>query len=542
MVLSQAMKLTSLLIMPTLRQLFPVLGLFCASLCLFVFGLSSQEVIGFDSRFYLFALEMHRYGLTWFPTTYGQPYPDYPAASIILMQVAAFFLGMNKLTVILPTAIMAAITVSMTYLIGALRDVRWGWYGALFVLLTVAFFSSARAITLDMYPAAITAICFYLIDKANTEQRKVSYWFYILLVTSFIFRGPIGLVIPTGVAVIYYLCNKQYKQCVQVGITAFILLVLCTAALLMLANVIGGHAFLTEVLNMEVLGRLEQGVPRYFYFTAGMTDYALSFPIALFVVIGGVYYVLRGEEFAEAKYVWLFVAWVLVVLLGMSVPGDKKIRYVLAITPALSLLAAYPFAIRPTQRYFIILRWLGDLFFLIFPGLLLIASAFVQHDLRRRGWDISIPVSVMIFFGAMQLLSFICYITTIRETGLLPIAVLSFAVMMIGVVEPIILQTEKTRDFVVFAENARANANAGLVFYHENRDGMPIKYLINASVADPVFVKGEKSLLTLNTPVFVVTSESYFNDLSPSVIAKFRIVAKGKVGHVDVVVLEKIAK
>ncbi len=53
------------------------LGLGLLALVLFIVGNWHQAVIGFDSRFVLFAQEMLRHGPSFFPTTYGQPYADY---------------------------------------------------------------------------------------------------------------------------------------------------------------------------------------------------------------------------------------------------------------------------------------------------------------------------------------------------------------------------------------------------------------------------------------------------------------------------------
>ena len=84
-------------------RLFEVTGLFFFSLFLFTWGLSSQEVIGFDSRFYLFAQEMSRNGLSWFPTTYDHPYPDYPASAILLIYLLGDLFGtLNKFIAVLP--------------------------------------------------------------------------------------------------------------------------------------------------------------------------------------------------------------------------------------------------------------------------------------------------------------------------------------------------------------------------------------------------------------------------------------------------------
>ena len=42
----------------------------------FTYGwLKPAEIIRFESRFYLFALEMWRHGISWFPTSYTIPIP-----------------------------------------------------------------------------------------------------------------------------------------------------------------------------------------------------------------------------------------------------------------------------------------------------------------------------------------------------------------------------------------------------------------------------------------------------------------------------------
>ncbi|HLB57816.1 MAG TPA: hypothetical protein VJL60_03275, partial [Gammaproteobacteria bacterium] len=66
------------------NRYFEAVVIFFLGLIIFTIGLSHQEVITFEARFYLFALEMWRHGLSFFPTTYEQPYPDYPVTSTAL--------------------------------------------------------------------------------------------------------------------------------------------------------------------------------------------------------------------------------------------------------------------------------------------------------------------------------------------------------------------------------------------------------------------------------------------------------------------------
>src|SRR3989344_2953414 len=102
--------------------------IFCLGLLVFTIGLSNQEIIRFEARFYLFAVEMWRHGLTWFPTTYQQPYPDYPVTGTLFIYLFSKLFGnLNKLTAVLPSAIASAMVLATTYLIGALHSRRWGF-------------------------------------------------------------------------------------------------------------------------------------------------------------------------------------------------------------------------------------------------------------------------------------------------------------------------------------------------------------------------------------------------------------------------------
>jgi len=57
------------------------LGIFLIALLLFTLGIWDQQPQGFDGRWALFMQEMFRHGASLFPTTYGQPYADYPGTA-----------------------------------------------------------------------------------------------------------------------------------------------------------------------------------------------------------------------------------------------------------------------------------------------------------------------------------------------------------------------------------------------------------------------------------------------------------------------------
>lgn len=539
--------------MQTKHNLLEATGLFFISLFLFTVGLYSQEVINFESRFYLFALEMWRYSFNWFPTTYHQPYPDYPVTSTALIYgLATLWGGLNKWVAVMPSAIAAALTVAFTYLIGALHSKRWGLAGVFFLFLTITFLKSARSIALDMYPAMVTTICFYLVYSADLKNHPHRvWWIYPLFILSFACRGPIGLVQPTGVVCIYYLLNKNFKKCFVVGLLAAILLVICTIILLLLAKHTGGAAFMQQVMRMEVLGRIEDHfLPKYFYFTNSLTTYALSFPVACFVIFGVLYYALKRQSVHHLHFLFLLMGWMLVILIGMSIPGVKKSRYLLPMVPAIALLAAFPFAMRPNEKYFVMLQMILTRFFLYIPAIFILLMEIFYYYSLEQGWDFDIQYSsIAIVLVAIQIGVLIFVYRYLAQRYIVNLiilggAALAFVFAYINMIEPIDIEMNKAKAFVEAIEKERVTQQARLVFYKENPDGMPIKYLINMPQAlpnaeQPFFINDPQSLLRFSDKAFFVTSENYFSALPKNVMSHYKIIASDAIGRVSVVVFTK---
>ena len=85
------------------------LGIFLVALLLFTVGIWDQQPQGFDGRWALFMQEMYRHGASLFPTTYGQPYADYPGTATFFSYLfARLFDAPNHLANVLPTALASA--------------------------------------------------------------------------------------------------------------------------------------------------------------------------------------------------------------------------------------------------------------------------------------------------------------------------------------------------------------------------------------------------------------------------------------------------
>jgi 4-amino-4-deoxy-L-arabinose transferase-like glycosyltransferase len=523
-----------------------VISLFCVSLSLFIWGVDTQEVIGFESRFYLFAREMWQNGISWFPTTYYQPYPDYPVSSTLLIYLFSIMMGgLTKLSAVMPSAIAAAMTVTMTYLIGAKESKRLGLYAVFFLLLTFGFVKSARFITLDMYPTLITTICFYFIYSSSNEKKSVPWqWISFLLLIGFAFRGPIGLVMPAGVVCVYYLLEKKWRTCFTIGFIALLLLILCTLSLLLLAYYQGGMLLLQDVLRMQVLGRMAHRLPFYFYLTHGVSNYVLSFPIALYMMFYLLFSRIRYKQ--NTHFMMQLIGWMVVILIGMSIPGDKKIRYILPITPAAALLSAYFFIMDTKEKYFIYLRCILQMFLLLLPIFFIMINwcfvyfkiSFLEH------------LPILFFQFTFVLLSIQCVALVLflfcrgkkswRDVIVFVTATLSFTIMYRLILEPIELYHERAHALVTRVETLRADNKMQLVFYNESPDGLPIKYLINTrQLIMPIFIQSEAELVHYTSPAFFVTNDMYFANLAPAIAKQFHLVARGTLGHVPVIIFAR---
>ena len=437
---------------------------------------------------------------------------------------------------------MAALTVSFTYLIGELRERRYGLYAVLFYVSHHGVFKSARYHT-RYYTAMVTSACFYLVYSADLLVKpKRTWWIFPLLLIGFVFRGPIGLIVPAGVISIYYLLDNRIKQFFMVGLIALMLLLVCTLLLLDLANHVGGAAFMQAVIRMEVLGRLQSSkVPFYFYFIDSFGSYAMAYPCAVLMLVG------MRRRLMHYDFLLKLIGWLLIVLIGMSIPGDKKIRYILPMMPAIALLAAYPFIAISQEKYFHYLRQFFITLFLIFPALLWLAAEIVFFNERKFGLRIGIHyLPLMTGFFLLQSGSFWFYYrymsqAVVRQGAVLFFAAMSLVVAEMMVLEPIELHIDKARAFVVAVEGERVHAHAKLVFYQENPDSMPIKYLINMPRYEkPLFIQSESSLKQYSQPAFFVTSADYFMQLPHALLTGFRIVGNERLGHVQVVVFTNV--
>lgn len=502
------------------------LCLWFAASIIFLFGIWHQPFINFETRFAVFSQEMLRYGPSLFPTTYGQPYPDYPATSTILIWLFSLPFGqVTKFSAVLPTALASATVVAVTYQLFSQYSKQWGMLAVGFEFLTVAFLAESRSISVDQMVSAVTLSAFCLTHKSYRNHLALpTMKLMLLLIAGFMIRGPIGVVIPAGVVLSHLLLTAERRVIASFAVWSGGTLIACTVMLLGLAGPIYGKDFVSDIVRMQAVGRFAESdpSPRLYYFTSSFGNYALSYPIAVLAVVGMLISKWRKNISISNKehgmIILLLLAWTAIVLVGLSVPETKKARYILPIVPALAGLASYIFI--DSDNSF--MRWLRrtvEVVFLTFP----ILATIILYTQKKRfdpyGLNLKFAIGVFLSLSIASILIYSFfknrkYGTTVATCLIAAFTTLFFQVV---IVEPIDLRIHDTGEFVRHIESLRVKQPGNLVFYKENPDGLPIKFLVNVREETlPQFVDDLDSLKNVKLPVWLLTKAKNVDELKSS--------------------------
>ncbi len=494
-----------------------------AAFVLFMLGIWHQPFINFETRFAVFAQEMLRNGPTLFPTTYGQPYPDYPVTSTLLIWLVSLPFGeVSKFTATLPTALAAAVVVVLTYKLFAQYSRPWALLAICFEFLTLTFDAEARSISVDQTVSAITLAAFYLTHRAYRAGRALPIGaLSLLLIAGFLVRGPIGVVIPAGVVISHLLLTSGWRQVFVFAACSGGVLLACSAALLGLAMLAYGTGFVADIVRMQAVNRFSESTPYpiYYYFVSSFGNYALSYPIAILVAVSLLVSRSRvGAQRLSAEYAMLLVllaAWIAIVLVGLSIPETKKIRYILPVVPPLAGLASFVF-INPDYR---LTRWLRGVVTAFLIALPLLA-ALVVYMQRVRLADVGIDIPLVVAgLCALFLLNLVvatrnALATENKSLAICGLAAVTAYSMQLFLVEPIDLYLHDTSGFVRHVESLMAQRPGKLVFLNENPDGLPIKYLVNATMDfQPLFIKSADEIKNIASPIWLLTKDENFERL-----------------------------
>ncbi len=531
-----------------MSTLAPCLAIFAAGVALFTLGLWDREFIRIHARYGLFMKEMLASGTVGLhPTLYGTPYPDYYSTQVVLSVLCAkAFGGINFLSAVLPSAVASALCLVLTYLIGLEVSRKLGICGVLLCLMTYGFMYDARSPTPDMFIAAIAACCFYLV----LVSQRVGGWTLllplpVLLVAGFAFRGPIGVVVPAAVVFVFYLMEREWRKLIVSSLVSGGVLVVCALGVAIVTRISsGGNESLLAVLDAQVLGRIARkgsgfkAKPLYFYVVNGMWWHALAFPLAVISLALGWWSGALRAATPAGRLMRLLAGWFVIVLVGLSVPGMKQMRYIIPLVPAAALLGAFLFIDESGSKLTDFLRKLVTWLLAAAPFICVFCPLLVYLIMRWQFPDEKTPLILPSVLFAIMGMCFAFILLRFkgrvdRELLALAAGAATFAVIHLFVIEPTELATERSKPFVTKAEAARGQGRA-LVFWKIDPDGDTIKYLINVDAAvAPEFISGQPEEIADRQPgtaLFIATQDD-FEALPETVTDRCAVVVEGKLGH-----------
>jgi 4-amino-4-deoxy-L-arabinose transferase-like glycosyltransferase len=521
----------------TLRQ--QSIGLGILALLLFIAGDYQQATIGFDSRFVLFAEEMLRHGPGFFPTTYGQPYADYSATSTFFIYLFSLPLGrVVSLTAWLPTAIASAVMVSLIYRLIAPYSHQWALLSIALLLLSNNFITETRAVSLDQMLATVAFAIFYLGYAADHFEapRRIGL-ILALLVLGFAIRGPIGLVVPTGMLCSYYLLNGQWRRFFTFGLMALAILVICIGVLLLLADISGGSAFMHEVVRMQFSSRMDgsegSSSPLY-YFSSSVGNYALAYPLAV-LVLAVTLLVGRHHKTPALRLLQFCTAAGLIVMIGLSIPQAKKARYMLPMIPMAAIIAAYPFQ-AVEGRLFAWLRGLMLGIWLLLPSLLIVGLLVVRQRFPGQLMSIGVVLTVLVILQIVALA--LLFKRQWRTVGLAFCAVLAVWSSYILVFEPVERELYDTRSFTLAARDLIQRDPAPVVLHRMGKDAKAIKFMVNIPEdLRPIFIDTPEDIEAVQGPAWLVMDKTDYQALQGTRFAALQPLLSGRFDKNDYVLL-----
>lgn len=488
-----------------------------AAFVLFMIGIWHQPFINFETRFAVFAQEMLRNGPTLFPTTYGQPYPDYPVTSTLLIWLVSLPFGaVSKFTAVLPTAAAAAAVVALTYKLFAQYSRPWALLAIGFEFLTLTFDAEARSISVDQMVSAITLAAFYLTHRAYRQANALPIKaLLLLLIAGFLIRGPIGVVIPAGVVISHLLLTSGWRQVLVFAACSGGVLLACSAALLGLTMINYGTDFAANIIRMQAVNRFSESTPLpvYYYFISSFGNYALSYPVAVLAAVGLLVARWRAGalpfDSERARLIMLLLAWVAIVLVGLSIPETKKVRYILPVVPPLAGLAAF-LLVDSGDRMLQRLRGVVVAALVAMPLLVTLLVYSQRARLAEAAIAIPLPVAGLcaLFVLSLAITTRKQFTQQQRSLGICGMAAVTAYAMQLFLVEPSDLHLHDTSGFVRHVEALMAKRPGKLAFYKENPDGLPIKYLVNAKTDfKPLFFDSADAIRNHAEPIWLLTRD-----------------------------------
>ena len=348
------------------RPQLPLLLLLAAALTLFFVDLGGSAIWDANEAFYVETpREMLERGDYIFPTFNYEPRVNKPVLSYWI--VAAFYhlFGVSVAVQRIPIAIGGVLLVAITFFLGRLASTGGsraaatvaGLWAAIGFAVSPRLVMFSRRIFIDIYITlfmAATLLCFALAERYPERRRRYLTLMYIAVGLGVLTKGPVAVVLPGLVFLVYLLVHRDLRRVAEMMIPAGVAIVL--------AIVVPWYAALyqrdgwTHILSFflgENLGRYSDGIgfdtgrgPE-FYLGVLFSD---GFPWSILLFAAAAMWwrnphsastplaAPSTEHPARRRLQTLLWIWIAVIVLFFSFSASKQDLYVYPVMPAVAAL------------------------------------------------------------------------------------------------------------------------------------------------------------------------------------------------------------
>lgn len=458
-----------------------ILGL---ALFVFCFDLGNREPLAYDFRHGVILRRLLHDGFSWIPMLFDAPYAQKPPLFFwILYPLGKLFNSYHVSVLTLPSALSSAGIVCLLFFFLKRLHVQWAIVTALILITTYPFYLKARMSSVDMLFAfflTLAITCFFVFYVRKKRWGAIG--LIIGLIAGFLTKGPIGILLPSAVIVIYLILRKDWRNFFLYGFSLAFLLAVCFAGWYGLCYKLLGEEFVRFALKSHTYGRvIEPPNKSYFYYLFVLLVFALpwSFPL-----VGLFREKLKREnkEMFSLQMIeverFVFV-WFSVIFLFFTFVSVKHLRYIVPLFPPMAVLAGSFFVGRNEEDRWKVFFW-KTMPWLIWTAVLTAAAATLFWFCHPVTAVLQNGAQRYLIFGAAVLL--FCIWELLRKTKKEPfhwvsliLGLLVFQLFSAQFVEPTVSYAKSPKQVVLDFEKVNQRQNP-LGFYQFRRDDL-LRYL-----------------------------------------------------------------
>jgi 4-amino-4-deoxy-L-arabinose transferase-like glycosyltransferase len=305
----------------------------------------------------------------WLVPTFNFQLRDHKPPLLYWLQIAAYEqFGVNEFSARLPSALAALVAIMLTYELGRLMfDSRVGLLAALILGSAAMFCAAAHFANPDSLLDALTvgAFCAFwrALPRSAGASRLNMMWIVLssaLTALAVLAKGPVGLLLPAAVIVLYFLASRQLRLLLDIrlgwAVAAFILLAVPWYVLVS-SETKGEFTrgfFLTHNFGRFLSPMENHRGPIYYYLVViflGLIPWSPFLVLAIFSEFKQVFLrwpwsprgglsSLNPQAAVSTSPGWFLASWITVYMAFFSISGTKLPNYILPIYPAAAVLTA----------------------------------------------------------------------------------------------------------------------------------------------------------------------------------------------------------